>query len=69
MYRFVDDSIEINDRWFAYLTKHISILQDFSFWNLVKAASNRVDKAPPATSAAVPPVIVRMKSRRLGPRP
>ena len=36
MYRFIDDSIEINDRWFAYLNKHISILQDFSFWNLVK---------------------------------
>lgn len=36
MYRFVGSSIEINDRWFEYLNKHISILQDFSFWNLVK---------------------------------
>jgi hypothetical protein len=36
MYRFVEDSIEINERWFSYLNKHISILQDFSFWNLVK---------------------------------
>lgn len=36
MYRFVDNSIEINDRWFTYLTKHVSILKDFSFWNLVQ---------------------------------
>ncbi|HBJ35081.1 MAG TPA: HNH endonuclease [Planctomycetaceae bacterium] len=35
MYRFVDDSIEINTRWFEYLNKNISILRHFSFWNLV----------------------------------
>lgn len=35
MYRFVEDAIEINTQWFEYLSKHVSILQHFSFWNLV----------------------------------
>lgn len=35
MYRFVDDSIEINTQWFEYLSTHVSILQHFSYWNLV----------------------------------
>lgn len=36
MYRFVDDSIELNSIWVEYLQKHQGILRGFIFWHLVK---------------------------------
>ncbi len=36
MYRFVDDSIEVNSIWVEYLQKHQGILRGFIFWHLVK---------------------------------
>lgn len=36
MYRFVNDSIELNSVWVEYLQQHQGILRGFIFWHLVK---------------------------------
>ena len=36
MYRFIDDSIQINDVWFEYLQIHQGILRGFIYWHLLK---------------------------------
>lgn len=36
MYRFADDTIELNSMWVEYLQKHQGILRSFIFWHLVK---------------------------------
>ena len=36
MYRFLKDSIEINDVWKSYLQKHQGILRGFTYWHLLQ---------------------------------
>lgn len=35
MYRFIDDSIEINELWVSYLQRHQGILRGFIYWHLL----------------------------------
>ena len=35
-YRFIDDEIELNDKWAAYLQQHQAILRGFISWHLVR---------------------------------
>lgn len=64
MYRFIEESIEINTQWFEYLNRHISILQHFSFWNLVLYVQANNPNVPNVPSKLFPPSDRDLKDAR-----
>jgi len=57
LYHLYKDSIVINDRWFAYLTRHVRIIRDYIYWNLALFLQVRNPNVPDIPNKLIKPAM------------
>lgn len=67
IYRFLgreQESVELHPAWYKYFQRHVTILEDYTYWNLLKYLQSRNPHVPNIIGKLFPPQVRNLENAR-----